>query len=292
MQITQLSEATQRPRRIAVGEFDGVHVGHRAVIAGNDTVLTFEPHPMTVLRPEAAPKLLTSLALKSELLAELGVEELVIVPFDEEFAKLSASEFIDRVLVEGLGATHVSVGTNFRFGHSADGTTELLAADPRFQARVVPLVEGEGAIVSSSRIRRLIADGHVEQAADLLGQPFRVRGEVVSGDQRGRELGFPTANLVPDLSLTCPASGVYACRIGTHMAAVNVGVRPTFGAGQALLVEAFLVDFRGNLYGDVLTVEFIARLRGEERFTGVEALISQMARDVERTRELLGSATA
>jgi len=157
---------------------------------------------------------------------------------------------------------------------------------------VVPLVEGEGAIVSSSRIRRLIADGHVEQAADLLGQPFRVRGEVVPGDQRGRELGYPTANLIPDPGLTCPANGVYACRVGKHMAAVNVGVRPTFGAGQALLVEAFLIDFKGNLYGEVLTVEFIARLRGEERFTGVEALIEQMGRDVERTRELLGSATA
>jgi riboflavin kinase/FMN adenylyltransferase len=292
MQITQLSEATQRPRRIAVGEFDGVHVGHRAVIAGNDTVLTFEPHPMAVLRPQAAPKLLTSLELKSELLAELGVEELVIVPFDEEFAKLSAAEFIDQVLVQQLGATHVSVGTNFRFGYSADGTTELLAADTRFQSRVVPLVEGEGAIVSSSRIRRLLADGHVEQAADLLGQPFRVRGEVVTGDQRGRELGYPTANLIPKAGLICPANGVYACRVGKQMAAVNVGVRPTFGADQALLVEAFLIDFKGNLYGQALTLEFIARLRGEERFSGVEALIEQMGRDVERTRELLGSTTA
>jgi riboflavin kinase/FMN adenylyltransferase len=292
MQITQLSEATQRPRRIAVGEFDGVHVGHRAVIAGNDTVLTFEPHPMAVIRPQMAPKLLTSLELKSELMEALGVEELVIVPFDEAFARQSANEFIDRVLVEQLGATHVSVGTNFRFGKSAVGTTALLAADPRFQARVVPLVEAEGAIVSSSRIRTLIADGQVEQAAELLGMPLRFRGEVVSGDRRGRELGFPTANLVPDPGLVCPANGVYACRAGDHLAAVNVGVRPTFGDGQGLLVEAFLVDFSGDLYGQMLTLEFIARLRGEERFTSVEALITQMGRDVERTRELLGSATA
>jgi riboflavin kinase/FMN adenylyltransferase len=292
MQITQLSEAIKRPRRIAVGEFDGVHVGHRAVIAGNDTVLTFEPHPMLVLRPQAAPKLLTSLELKSELMAELGVQELVIVPFDEEFAQQSASEFIDRVLVKRLGATHVSVGTNFRFGHTAVGTTALLAADPRFQARIVPLVECEGAIVSSSRIRDLIAEGHVEQAADLLGQPFRVRGEVVPGDRRGRDLGFPTANLVPDPGLACPANGVYACRVGEHMAAVNVGVRPTFADGQGLLVEAFLLDFSGDLYGQPLTVEFVARLRGEHRFTGVDDLIAQMGLDVERTRELLGSATA
>jgi riboflavin kinase / FMN adenylyltransferase len=292
MQITQLGEVTERPRRVAVGEFDGVHVGHRAVIAGNDTVLTFEPHPMTVLRPEAAPKLLTSLELKSELIAELGVEELVILPFDEVFARQSAREFIDRVLVEQLDATQVSVGTNFRFGHSAVGTNALLAADRRFEARVVPLVEGEGAIVSSSRIRRLIAEGDVEDASDLLGQPFRIRGEVVSGDQRGRELGFPTANLVPDPALACPASGVYACRVGDRMAAVNVGVRPTFGDGQALLIEAFLLDFSGDLYDQTITIEFVARLRGEERFASADSLITQMARDVERTRELLGSAAA
>jgi len=290
--MTQLSEVTQRPRRVAVGEFDGVHVGHRAVVAGNDTVLTFEPHPMAVLKPGAAPKLLTSLELKSELMAELGVEELVILPFDEGFARQSAREFIDGVLVEQLGATHVSVGTNFRFGHSAGGTTALLAADSRFQARVVPLVEVEGAIVSSSRIRRLVAEGHVEQAADLLGQPFRIRGKVVSGDRRGRGLGFPTANLVPDPGLACPANGVYACRVGKRMAAVNVGVRPTFGDGQALLVEAFVLDFTGDMYGQVLTIEFVARLRGEERFTGADTLITQMGRDVERTRELLGSTTA
>jgi riboflavin kinase / FMN adenylyltransferase len=292
MQITQLSEATPRPRRIAVGEFDGVHVGHRAVIAGNDTVLTFEPHPMAVLRPEAAPKLLTSLELKSELLAGLGVKELVILPFDEHFARQSGREFIDSVLVERLGATHVSVGTNFRFGHSAVGTTALLADDPRFQAHVVPLVECDGEVVSSSRIRRFVADGQVEQAAELLGQPFRLRGEVVPGDRRGRDLGFPTANLVPDPGLACPGNGVYACRVGDHVAAVNVGVRPTFGAGQALLVEAFLLDFSGDLYGQVLTVEFVRRLRGEERFAGADALIAQMGRDVERSRELLGSTTA
>jgi riboflavin kinase / FMN adenylyltransferase len=292
MQITQLSEVTPRPRHVAVGEFDGVHVGHRAVIAGNDTVLTFEPHPMTVLKPEAAPKLLTSLELKAELIAGLGVEELVIVPFDAKFAEQTPAEFIDRVLVQQLGASHVSVGTNFRFGHGAGGTTELLAADTRFQARVVPLVEGEGAIVSSSRIRRLISEGHVEQAADLLGQPFRLRGEVVSGDRRGRELGFPTANLVPNPELVCPGNGVYACRVGKHAAAVNVGVRPTFDDGQGLLVEAFLLDFRGELYGEVLTVEFVARLRGEQRFDGIDALIEQMGRDVERTRELLGSTAA
>jgi len=292
MQIIQFSEVTPRPRHVAVGEFDGVHVGHRAVIAGNDTVLTFEPHPMTVLKPQAAPKLLTSLELKAELMAGLGVEEMVIVSFDEQFAQQTPAEFIDRVLVQQLGASHVSVGTNFRFGHSAGGTTELLAADPRFQARVVPLVEGEGAIVSSSRIRRLITEGHVEQAADLLGQPFRLRSEVVSGDRRGRELGFPTANLVPDPELVCPGNGVYACRVGKHAAAVNVGVRPTFDDGQGLLVEAFLLDFRGELYGEVLTVEFIARLRGEQRFDGIDALIEQMGRDVERTRELLGSTTA
>ena len=266
MLVTDLSDVEPRPRRVAVGEFDGVHVGHREVIAGNDTVLTFEPHPAAVVRPERAPKLLTSLEVKTELIAGLGVEELVIIPFDDGFAHQEASEFVDSVLVEKLGATSVSVGENFRFGHRANGDAALLAADTRFETRVVPLVSIDGVTVSSTRIRALVADGEVEQAARLLGAPFRIRGEVVGGDKRGRELGFPTANMVPDPELVCPGHGVYACRVGDRLAAVNVGVRPTFGEGLELLVEAFLLDFDGDLYGQVLTVEFIARLRGEARF--------------------------
>jgi riboflavin kinase/FMN adenylyltransferase len=287
MQVTSLSDVARRPRRIAVGEFDGVHLGHRAVITGNDTVLTFEPHPLVVVHPEIAPKLLTSLDVKAELIAELGVEEFVVIPFDDGFAAQTPREFVDSILVEQLGATHVSVGENFRFGHNASGDTALLAADRRFETRIVPLVEADGEVVSSSRIRALVASGEVEAAGRLLGAPFRLRGEVVGGDRRGRDLGFPTANLVPDDLLTCPGHGVYACVVGDHLAAVNVGVRPTFASGRGLLVEAYLLDFTGDLYGQLLTIEFHARLRGEWRFESAEALIEQMGKDIERTRSLL-----
>jgi riboflavin kinase/FMN adenylyltransferase len=288
MQITQLPEAQPRPRRIAVGEFDGVHIGHREVIAGNDTVLTFEPHPLQVVRPEAAPKLLTSLEVKAELIASLGVQELVLIPFDQTFAKQSPQEFIDDVLIGRLSATHISVGENFRFGHKAAGDTALLESDSRFTTRVAPLVEIDGEIVSSSHIRGLVLAGEVERAARLLGAPFQLRGEVVTGDQRGRTLGFPTANLVPDERLVCPGHGVYAARAAGACAAVNVGVRPTFGTGRAVLIESYLIDRDEDLYGKELRIDFLARLRGERRFPTVEALVEQMHDDVARARELCG----
>jgi riboflavin kinase / FMN adenylyltransferase len=286
MQVTKLGNAVAPPRRIAVGEFDGVHLGHRAVIEGNDTVLTFDPHPLAIVRPEAAPKLLTSFELRSEMIASLGVQELVVISFDDGFAHESPGQFIDEVLVGRLGATHVSVGENFRFGHRAAGDPALLAADGRFVTRVVPLVEVDGEVVSSSRIRALVTAGEVEAAARCIGGPFMLRGEVVHGDHRGRELGFPTANLVPDEALICPGHGIYAARVGDAMAAVSIGVRPTFGTGRAVLVEVYLLDRDEDLYGHVLTVEFIARLRGELRFASVEELIAQMNLDVEHVREL------
>jgi riboflavin kinase / FMN adenylyltransferase len=286
MKVTKLSEAELRPRRIAVGEFDGVHLGHRQVIEGNDTVLTFEPHPLRVVRPEAAPRLLTSLEVKIELIAALGVEELVVIPFDDGFAHQSPAEFIDHVLIDALGATSVSVGENFRFGHRASGDPELLAADGRFETRIVPLVEVDGEIVSSSHIRGLVLAGEVEHAARFLGAPFELRGEVVVGDQRGRELGFPTANLVPDEELVYPGHGVYVARANGDCAAVSVGVRPTFGTGRAVLVEAYVLGRDVDLYGQTLKVQFLRRLRGERRFESVDALVEQMKRDVERTREL------
>jgi riboflavin kinase/FMN adenylyltransferase len=286
MRVTMLPEAEPRPRRIAVGEFDGVHLGHREVIRGNDTVLTFEPHPLQVVRPEAAPKLLTSLDAKAELIAELGVEELVVIPFDDHFAHQSPQEFIDHVLVERLGALRVSIGENFRFGHRATGDPEMLAADGRFETRVVPLVEVDGEIISSSHIRALVAAGEVELAVHFLGAPFQLRGEVVQGDRRGRELGFPTANIVPDEDYVCPGHGVYVARADGGCAAVSVGVRPTFGTGRGVLVEAYLLDRDVDLYGQVLKVDFIQRLRGERRFDSVEALVEQMHDDVRRTREI------
>src|SRR5436305_11071224 len=286
MQVSMLTDVERRPRKVAVGEFDGVHLGHREVIAGSDTVLTFEPHPLQVVRPEAAPRLLTSFEVKAELIAGLGVEELVVIQFDERFAAQTPQEFIDQVLVQSLAATRVSVGENFRFGHRAAGDPQALAADPRFETRVVPLVEIDGEIVSSSHIRALVQAGEVEPAGRMLGTPFQMRGEVVEGDRRGRSLGFPTANIVPDEKLVCPGHGVYVARADGTCAAVNVGVRPTFGTGRGVLVEAYLLDREVDLYGQVLRVEFRNRLRGERRFESIEALVEQMHRDVERTREL------
>jgi len=288
MRITTLNDVEPRARRVAVGEFDGVHLGHREVIRGSDTVLTFDPHPLQVVRPEAAPKLLTSLDAKAELIEALGVEELAVIPFDERFAQQSPQEFIDHVLVEKLQATRVSVGENFRFGHRAAGDPALLGADGRFETHVVPLVEVDGEVVSSSHIRGLVLAGEVELAARFLGAPFELRGEVVQGDRRGRALGFPTANIVPDEALVCPGHGVYAARADGACAAVSVGVRPTFGTGRAVLVEAYLIDREVELYGRRLAVQFIQRLRGERRFESAEVLVAQMRDDVERVREIVG----
>jgi riboflavin kinase / FMN adenylyltransferase len=281
VKVTRLDEVAPRPRKVAVGEFDGVHLGHREVIRGADTVLTFEPHPLQVIRPEAAPKLLTSLDRKAELLEGLGISELVVIEFDAAFAQRSAQEFIDGVLVEGLQATHVSVGENFRFGHKASGDAALLAEQDAFETRVTPLVEVDQEIVSSTLIRHLIQLGDVERAASLLGDPFQLRGTVVEGDRRGRTLGFPTANVVPDEALVYPGHGVYAAYANRQPAAVSVGVRPTFGTGRGVLVEAFLIDFEGDLYGTELRLDFVRRLRGERAFATVDALVEQMGRDVE-----------
>ena len=290
MDVTWLPDAQRRPRHLAVGEFDGVHLGHREVIRGSDTVLTFEPHPRTVVAPDSAPKLLMSLDTKADLIAGLGVQELVVIPFDGSFAAQSPEEFIERELVERLGAERVSVGENFRFGHRARGDAKLLAAQDAFETRVARLVELDGEIISSTHIRGLVSAGDVAAAARYLGAPFQIRGSVAHGDKRGRTLGYPTANLVPDPRLVVPDHGVYACRafVGgeEHVAAVNVGVRPTFKTGRGLLVEAFLVDFEGDLYGDPLRLDFIERLRGERRFDSIDALVEQMGRDVHETRRI------
>jgi riboflavin kinase/FMN adenylyltransferase len=291
VKVTDLSDVEPLPRRVAVGTFDGVHLGHREVIRGADTVLTFEPHPAAIVSPAGAPRLLTPLQRKAELIAELGVQELVVVTFDREFASRSVESFIDDVLVSTLRAEHVSVGENFRFGHKAQGDTQRLLSDDRFQTRVVPLLEVDGEVVSSSHIRGLVLGGAVEYADKLLGAPFTFTGEVTEGDKRGRTLGFPTANLLPRDGYVVPGHGVYACRARTadgvvHVAATNVGVRPMFVTGRGELIEAFLVDFEGDLYGTELRVEFLKRLRGEKRFESVEALIEQMGHDVEEARAI------
>jgi riboflavin kinase / FMN adenylyltransferase len=298
MKVTRLPDAEPRPRRVAVGTFDGVHLGHREVIRGADTVLTFDPHPQSVVAPGTTPRLITTHERKAELVAGLGVEEMVVIPFDREFAARSAQDFVDHVLVESLQATHVSVGENFRFGHKAQGDADMLRDDPRFETRVEPLLEIDGEVVSSSHIRGLLLGGAVEYAGRLLGEPFQMRGEVVHGDKRGRELGYPTANLVPDPGYVLPGHGVYACRAAVFgpdaeawwTAAVNVGVRPQFVTGRGELIEAYLLDFDGDIYGQELRIEYRKRLRGEKRFASVDALIEQMGRDVDAARELLEAA--
>jgi riboflavin kinase / FMN adenylyltransferase len=292
VEIVRLPEVQPRERRVAVGMFDGVHFGHREVIRGSDTVLTFDPHPVSVVAPQHCPRLLTTLAVKAELVAALGVRELVVIPFDAEFAGRSAQEFVDEVLVGTLGSVRVSVGENFRFGRRAQGDPALLAADDRFETVVHPLLEVDGEVVSSSHIRGLVAAGEVEHATHFLGAPFQLRGEVARGDERGRELGFPTANLIPDEQLMCPGHGVYACLAGAseiaeRPAAVSIGVRPTFTTGRGELIEAYVLDFDGDLYSQELRLDFLRRLRGERRFDTSQALIEQMHRDVEQTREIV-----
>jgi riboflavin kinase/FMN adenylyltransferase len=289
VQVTSLPDVERRPRHVAIGTFDGVHRGHQAVIEGADTVLTFDPHPLEILHPAALPKLIMPFGVKRDVIEGLGVDELVVIPFDREFAELPAEGFIDEVLLGKLGAERVSVGENFRFGAKAKGDPEMLAAHPEFETRVVPLVEVDGEAVSSTRIRALIAAGDMEGARHCLGAPFMVEGEVVSGDQRGRELGFPTANIVPDDRLAIPGHGVYAAFANGVPAAVNVGVRPTFDTGRGVLIETYLIDREEDLYGRTLRVAFVERLRGEKRFAGVEELIAQMRIDVEDAKRVCAS---
>jgi riboflavin kinase / FMN adenylyltransferase len=270
------------PRSVAIGTFDGVHLGHREVIRGSHTVLTFDPHPLSVIRPEATPKLLNTFPVKRDLIEGLGVEELVVIPFDRGFSEQAAEEFVQDVLIRRLGAERVSVGENFRFGKGAKGTADFLRSHDEFETNVTPLVEVAGETVSSTQIRGLVAAGEVKEAAEFLGGPFLFEGEVVEGDRRGRTLGMPTANLVPDEAYVHPGHGVYAALANDHPAAVNVGVRPTFDTGRGLLVEAHLIDFDGDLYGQTLRVAFLERMRGEKRFDSVDELVEQMNRDVEQ----------
>ena len=283
-------EAGSGPRRVAIGTFDGVHRGHREVIRGADTVLTFDPHPLAVIHPEATPRLISTFPVKRDLIAGLGVDELVVIPFDKGFSSQTAEEFVQDVLIDRLGAEQVSVGENFRFGKRAKGTPEFLREREEFETRVVPLVEAAGETISSSHIRGLVAAGEVGPAAEFLGGPFLFEGEVVPGDRRGHELGMPTANLVPDDRYVVPGHGVYAAWAHGYPAAVNVGVRPTFETGRGLLVEAHLIGFDGDIYGETLRIAFIERLRGEKRFDSVDELVAQMNRDVEQAKQIAESA--
>ena len=274
-------ELEHRRRAVAVGTFDGVHLGHRGVLeaaraAGPAaTVVTFDPHPRFALGYDV--ELLTSLERRLELIAELGVEEALVLEFDLELARLEAEEFADTVL-RALGAEVVVAGANFRFGRGRSGDLALLR-ELGFDARSVPLVEG----VSSSRIRDLIRAGEIERAARLLGRPPELDGTVVAGDARGGTLGFPTANLRLDPRLLVPAFGIYAGAAGGTRAAISIGTNPHYG-GHERRVEAHLLDFEGDLYGRRLVIELWRRLRDERAFESEEELIAQIGRDVEETR--------
>jgi riboflavin kinase/FMN adenylyltransferase len=282
MKVTRsVEELGSGPRAVAIGTFDGVHLGHRRVIetalaAGPEaTVVTFDPHPRRALGHRV--ELLSTLERRLELLAELGVAATLVVEFTPELARLEPEEFAEEVL-RPIGAEVVAAGEDFRFGHRRKGDLELLAR-LGFDARAVPLLPD----VSSSRIREFVGKGEVEAAAAQLGRPVEVEGTVVSGDARGGTLGFPTANLDVGPQLTLPGNGIYAGAAAGHRAAVSIGTNPHYG-GRERRVEAFLLDFSGDLYGERLIVELWQRLRDERAFPSEEALIEQIARDVDAAR--------
>lgn len=284
--VLKLDKATPSDRHVAIGTFDGIHLGHRQVIDAADTVLTFDPHPLAVINPEAAPKLLTQLPLKSRILEAIGVRQMVLIEFDDAFAHIDPEHFVRQILIERLGAKKVSVGENFRFGFKAKGDPDYLSSFDEFETRVVTLVEHGDEVVSSTQIRGLVAAGDVHRADELLGYPFTMVGEVMHGDKRGRELGFPTVNLIPGEHDCVPGHGVYAAMTNGVPSAVNVGVRPTFGTGRGLLVESHMIDWSGDIYGQQVEIAFLERMRGERRYDSVEALTDQMHADVARAREI------
>jgi riboflavin kinase / FMN adenylyltransferase len=292
-----------RPVVVALGNFDGVHLGHRTVLAraaeearkrdGLVVAATFWPHPRSVIGRGEPPRLLTTLEARREELLRSGADEVRVIPFDQALSKKSPREFVEDVLIGDLRASSVVVGENFRFGYKASGDVGDLVRIMRERGGdgLAVEVRGDGAEISSTRIRELLARGEVAEAAGLLGRPYAVRGEVAVGDRRGRTIGFPTANVVPDPAVVVPEAGVYAClvRVGddVHAACTNVGVAPTFGRGESK-IEAHLLDFEGDLYGRIVEVRFLQRIRGERKFSGIEELKEQIGRDAEEARRLAG----
>jgi len=294
---------------VTIGAYDGVHLGHRHLLRElrrqadarrlASVVVTFDRHPATVVRPQSAPAILTDREQKLELLASAGIDLTLVVPFDEARANETAEEFVLEVLVGALGARVVVVGEDFHFGHRRAGNVALLTemgARHGFDVLGLPLEEDTSdKAVSSTRIRELLAAGDVAAAAELLGRPHQVRGTVVHGDGRGgAELGFPTANVAVPEGMAMPGEGIYACWYqrpdgSVHAAAASLGRRPTFHASaEAPVLEVFLLDFSGDLYGETARVSFVAHLRDERRFDSTEALVRQMTDDVVAARAALG----
>ncbi len=307
--VTDLSVAPFPGERtvITIGVYDGVHVGHRTVISqvreraaregAKSVVVTFDRHPLSVVRPEAAPRLLANLDQKLSLLESTGVDAVVIVPFNEAQANETPVEFVERVLVNSLAAKVVIVGSDFHFGHMRQGNVTLLremgerhdfSCEP---VVLVPRADGIDEPVSSTAIRRALAGGEIDTASRMLGRPYEVRGTVVAGDQRGRTIGFPTANVQIPNGMCMPSDGVYAGLYtrpdgSEHATAINLGRRPTFYANQdASLLEAYLMDFSGDLYGEDASVKFLAFLRSEKQFSGIDELKQQLQLDIEHARQ-------
>jgi riboflavin kinase / FMN adenylyltransferase len=302
-----LNELSPGPRAIAIGTFDGVHAGHRKVIAAavsaaaaldvRACALTFDRHPLAAIDRTRLPRLLTPLREKIALLCELGLDEIVVLPFTAELAALPAADFSRLVLAEALQARLVAIGENFTFGAGgAGGPEQLIAAGEQFGFRVevVPLAVAEGRPISSTRIRRLLAQGRLEEVRTILGRPPSTHGKVVGGWQRGRTLGVPTANLDVEAGTIFPGRGVFAGRALVegrwYRTAVNVGHNPTFhrkvDETTVVRIEAHLLDFAGNLYGKPIRVDFLHKIRAEERFAEVDDLVVRMQADIALTRSL------
>lgn len=290
-------ERIPEPTSVTIGVLDGVHLGHRELLGNLDdsllrTVLTFEPHPVEVLRPGTEPRLITTIDERIVLLEDAGVGCVGVLDL-AEIKEQAPEEFVSEVLVGRFSVAHLVVGADFRFGRDRAGDVSLLTRmgeEHGYRVDIIELLEIDRVPVSSSRIRSLVEQGKVAEAAELLGSRFTLTSEVVDGDKRGREIGYPTANLRPPARKLIPGRGVYACFASVdgvvHRAAVNVGVRPTFG-GDELLVEAYILDFDDDIYGNELTLEFVEYLRPELTFSGVDDLVDRMEVDVEQTRAIL-----
>ncbi len=297
-----------RKPAVAIGNFDGVHLGHRALLeeaqrlacasGGQSVALTFDPHPARFFAPTLAPPMLTPLSRRIELLQEAGIEVVLVEPFTAELAAMAAETFVEQVLAKDIGARHVVVGADFSFGKGRRGNTTLLAslgAGLGIGVSVIPQVTASGLVCSSTKIREFVLEGRVEGATLLLGRPFEIDGTVMPGAGRGHKLGIPTANLAPDGEIL-PRPGVYAgraCRLDGERAwfaaAISIGSNPTFvseAPEPQLFVEAHLLDFAGDLYGARLRLAFVARLREQRHYPKVEDLVAEIGRDIARTREI------
>mgnify|MGYP001823088478 CR=1 FL=1 len=293
---------------LTIGAFDGVHIGHQTVIAEVrrraaergvlSAVVTFDTHPALIVRPHSAPKLLTTLDRKLELLEALGVDVVYVIEFDTELASTTAVVFVREVFVDRLNVAEIVVGSDFHFGKGREGTVAVLEQHGRefgFEVEGLELVKPEGSFthVSSTAIRQALAGGDVRRVTSMLGRHFEIRGTVTEGDHRGRTIGFPTANVLLIEEMARPALGVYAGWYETsdgalHPTAINIGVRPTFyDSADAVLLEAHLLDFSGNLYETTARVRFVERLRGEQRFEGIDALKEQLQTDIANVRQVL-----